>query len=351
MVQDAVPLASPSRDLIGDMMLGVVATGLILTTTAMARGGADHPACAALARLAIPAADMPDAAARTRLAGCESEGFYYADGGQPDYAQARLCAFAERDAGDDLMFGGSAVLMMIYANGDGVARNIELAKKFACAVEGSPAELDGRLEHLDAMAGSPGKRERFDLCDDITSGYMMGFCASRGADAAKVDRDRRVTALTASWSATERAAFAKVRAAADAYFEACVDGEVDMSGTGRGAMAVGAREGLEDALVSALDAFGKGQLPQGGAAEFAAADKQLNANYTAAMNYYKAQAAEGTAGSVKPEGIRGAERAWIRYRDAWVAFGAQKYPAVGADAWRAYFTRERAQALKDLVGE
>lgn len=335
----------------GVQRLGVAAIGLVLVTAAMAQGGADHPECAALARTAIPASDMPDAASRAGLAGCESEALYYADGGKPDYEQARLCAYVERDAGNEVMFGGSAVLMMIYANGDGVARNLALAKKFACEVEGAPAELDGRLEHLDAMAGSSGKSERFDLCDDITSGYMMGFCASRGAEAAKVDRDRRVTALTATWSAAERAAFAKVRMAADAYFDASVDGEVDMSGTARGAMAVGAREALEDALVSALDAFGKGQLPQGGAAEFAAADQQLNANYTAAMNYYKAQAAEGTAGSVNPEGIRGAERAWIRYRDAWVAFGAQKYPAVGADAWRTYFTRERAQALKDLVGE
>lgn len=335
----------------GVQTLGVAVMGLVLATAALAQDGADHPACAALASIAIPTADMPDAAARARLAGCVSEDFYYADGGKPDYVQARLCAYVEREAGDEVMFGGSAVLMMIYANGDGVARDIGLAKKFACAVEGAPAELDGRLEHLDAMASSSGKSERFDLCDDITSGYMMGFCASRGADAAKVDRDRRVTALTAAWSAADRAAFAKVRAAADAYFDASVDGEVDMSGTARGAMAVGAREALEDGLVAALDAFEKGQLPQDGAAEFAAADKQLNTHYAAAMNYYKAQAAEGTGGSVNPQGIRDAERAWIRYRDAWVAFGAQKYPAVGADAWRTYFTRERSQALKDLAGE
>ncbi len=337
--------------MVRSVQIGAAVIGLMLATNVMAQGGADNPACAALAKVAIPAADMPDAAARTRLAGCESEGLYYADGGKPDYVQARLCAYVEREAGDEVMFGGSAVLMMIYANGDGVARNIDLAKKFACAVEGAPAELDGRLEHLDAMAKSSGKSERFDLCDDITSGYMMGFCANRGAEAAKVDRDRRVTALMAKWSAAERAAFAKVRAAADAYFDASVEGEVDMSGTARGAMAVGARETLEDALVAALDAFEKGQLPQGGATEFAAADKQLNAHYTAAMSYYKVQAADGSAGSVSPDGIRGAERAWILYRDAWVAFGAQKYPSVAADAWRTYFTRERAQALKDLVGE
>lgn len=331
--------------------LGAAVMGLFLATAAMGQEGANHPACAALAELAAPAADMPDAAARARLAGCESEGLYYADGGKPDYVQARLCAYVERDAGDEAVFGGSVVLMMIYANGDGVARNVRLAKKFACAVGGAPAELDGRLEHLDAMAGSSGKSGRFDLCDDITSGYMMGFCASRAAGAARTGRDRRVTALTATWSAAERAAFAKVRAAADSYFDASVEGEVDASGTARGAMAVGAREDLENTFAGALDAFEKGQLPQGTAAEFAAADRALNANYAAALNYYKAQAAESMAGSVNPQGIRDAERAWIRYRDAWVAFGTQKYPAAGVDAWRTYFTRERAQALKDLVGE
>jgi uncharacterized protein YecT (DUF1311 family) len=331
--------------------IGVAALLSGLAATASAQGGADTPACAALAKAAIPKADEPDAAARARLAGCDSQSLYYADGGKPDYVDARLCAYLERENGDQLVFGGSSVLLMIYANGYGVARNLGLAKKFACETAGAPAELDGRLEHLDAMAKTPGKTEPFDLCDDVTSGYMMGFCASRAADAAKVDRDKRVVALTAAWSAGHRAAFANVRAAADAYFEAAVDGEVDMSGTARGAMAVGARESLEGALVDALTAFEQGALPRGDAAAFAAADKALNATYAATIKRYKTDSAEGIAGTVTPDGIRDAERAWIRYRDAWVAFGAQKYPKVPADAWRTYFTQEREKALKELLGE
>lgn len=329
------------------LVLGVA----FVATAAHAQGGADNPACAALAKVAIPKADEPDAAARARLDGCDSEGLYYADGGKPNYADARLCAFIEREKGDQLVFGGPSVLLMIYANGYGVTRNLELAKRFACETDAAPAELDGRLAHLDEMAKAPGKGEPFDLCDDITSGYMMGFCANRAADAAKVDRDKRVVALTAAWSAGHRAAFAKVRAAADAYFDASVDGEVDMSGTARGAMAVGARESLESAFVEGLSAFEQGTLPQGDAAAFAAADKALNATYAATIRRYKADSAEGTAGTVTPDGIRDAERAWIKYRDAWVAFGAQKYPTVAADAWRTHFTREREAALKELLGE
>ncbi|MBN8741547.1 MAG: hypothetical protein BGP24_19390 [Lysobacterales bacterium 69-70] len=321
------------------------------SATAAAQEFGDNPACAAPAKLAVPAADQPDAAARERLKDCDSESLYYADGGKPDYVQARLCAYVERDKGNELVFGGSGVLMMIYANGEGVARNIGLARKFACETAGAPAELDGRLEHLDAIAKAGAKADRLDLCDDITSGYMMGFCADRGASAAKVERDRRVAALTGQWSAADRAALTRLRVAADAYFDAVVEGEVDMSGTARGAMAVGAREDLENGFAAALDAFEHGKLPSGDAAAFAAADKALNASYAAAMQHVKQQSAEGLAGTVTSDGIRVAERAWIRYRDAWVAFGAQKYPKVGADAWRAHFTAERERALKEMVSE
>lgn len=338
------------------MLPGLRLIPLVAALLVAPSAGADdltNPACAALAKLAISAADQPDAAARERLGSCDSESLYYADGASPNYVDARLCAYLERDKGDELVFGGSAVLMMLYANGQGVARNLELAKRFACEVQGAPAELDGRLQHLAEMAKSGANNEIFDVCDDVTSGYMMGFCASRSADKAKVDRDKRVTALGKNWKDADRAAFARLRAAADAYFDAVVEGEVDMSGTARGAMAVGARESLEDSLVTGLTAFEEGRLPKATAEEFAAADKALNASYAVAMKAAKPIEGENFSnlGTVSPEGIRTAERAWIKYRDAWVAFGAHKYPAVSADAWRTYFTRERAAALKELAGE
>lgn len=333
-------------------LLALATALMAVTATAPAQDAFDNPACEALSTAAIPPGDEPDAATRTRLSACDSENLYYADGDKPDYKEARLCAYIERGKGNEVMFGGSAVLMMIYANGYGVKRNVELAKKFACEVQGAPAELDGRLQHLDAMAreASP---QPLDLCDDITSGYMMGFCADRGAQSAKVDRDQRVAALSKGWSDADRAAFARLRAAADSYFDAVVDGEVDMSGTARGALAVGAREELESKLVESLQAFEQGKLPRGGAQELASADKSLNASYAKAMKAAKPIEGESFSnlGTVTPDGIRAAERAWIKYRDAWVAFGAHKYPAVPADAWRTSFTRERDEALKLLAGE
>jgi len=50
-------------------------------------------------------------------------------------------------------------------------------------------------------------------------------------------------------------------------------------------------------------------------------------------------------------GIQAAQRAWLRYRDAWVEFGKVRYPAVPAHAWRAWFTRQRIDMLKELLDD
>ncbi len=74
--------------------------------------------------------------------------------------------------------------MQIYANGLGVPRNLELATEYACQIWSAPAESDGRVLHLQALAAKPG---HFDFCDDVTSGANGSAC---------VDRDSRSAAYT-----------------------------------------------------------------------------------------------------------------------------------------------------------
>ena len=58
----------------------------------------------------------------------------------------RQCAYLEHtsraDAGG---FSGNTMLMIIYANGVGAERNLDLATTLACRLDGAPAEEDGRL--------------------------------------------------------------------------------------------------------------------------------------------------------------------------------------------------------------
>ena len=84
----------------------------------------------------LPAADRPTPAEEKALAKCVSADLYFGFGQPADPAKARKCAYAEMDRNAKAPIGGKAMLMMIYANGKGAARNFDAAIKLACSLGG-----------------------------------------------------------------------------------------------------------------------------------------------------------------------------------------------------------------------
>jgi hypothetical protein len=62
-----------------------------------------------------------------------------------DFERARKCAFTRAEPSPDGVMGGAEILIMVYANGQGVPKNFELALRFACTLGGAGAEISGRL--------------------------------------------------------------------------------------------------------------------------------------------------------------------------------------------------------------
>jgi uncharacterized protein YecT (DUF1311 family) len=54
-------------------------------------------------------------------------------------------------------------------------------------------------------------------------------------------------------------------------------------------------------------------------------------------------------GSVKQADIKHTQRVWLKYREAWVTFGRQKYPQVSEDSWRMWLTKKRIAMLKEFL--
>jgi len=334
---------------------------LLLVSLAMpAFAGNEWPyeaECRKWADVPIPQEDIG-----TAPADCDTQSLYYGVDGHGrgrDFVAARHCAYRPPNDGDALlqkgsMFDGSGVLMMLYANGESVARNIPLAKRFACEYGGAPAEIEGRLHHLDEIAGGTDK-ETLDICDDITSGMMMGFCSYEAALFARFTRNERWTALQAGWTSTQRSLLAVLRKAADAYFDSASGNEVDMSGTARGAFATDTYEALDIAMLEDVERFEKGSRPSEKPGDFAPADKALNAVYRKTLAELDASEKADKAqnvwmyGEVASEGVRGTQRLWLPYRDAWVAFAATRYPDTPADTWRAWLSKVRSKALTAIV--
>ncbi len=271
---------------------------------------------------------------------------YYGLGAPADPEKARLCAYTElgqKRAEDDYFLGGD-ILMMVYANGRGVARNLDLALRFACDGNTMP-DSGPRVQHLEELKAKNSKDSDFDVCDDIPRPIMFHGIGADGACDGRDDqvRSAKQDAIIAKWSAADKQAFAKLRKAADAFIAARSEAETDRNGAGAVIIPAYETAGLNDAFIAALAQFESGKLPSFTSADYAKADAELNASYRDAL-----KAARQSKGTVTVEGIRETERGWLAYLTAWVTFGRQKYPNVAADSWRTWLTQERTTQLRDL---
>lgn len=257
-----------------------------------------------------------------------------------EWANVRACAAAAND---------NDVLATLYANGQGVPRNLDLATQYACRAGGAYMEVQLRIEHLQALRKRPSGK-LYDQCDDATSGYMTGFCASFAK--------RRADKVTTDWSARLRrqlpaqqtAAFDQLVSAGAAFAKARQE-EMDYHGTIAAARAIGAETEEKEWQREHLLAFEKGNaklaLPQ----QLPIADAELNRLYRAIMAKSSAdpdhpdQLEDSTV--TKAE-VRTAQRLWLKYRDAWVRFAALRYPAMSADALKATLTQWRARQLGNI---
>ncbi|MGB6326587.1 MAG: lysozyme inhibitor LprI family protein [Methylocella sp.] len=294
--------------------------------------------CQSLQTLALPRADAAGAAQRAALQGCNSEALYFGLGVPKAAARARQCAYLERKTpgnGWPNLFAGTGMLMTIYANGVGATRNLDLALKFACELNGAPAEEEGWIAHLQKLKNEHWEGRDFNPCDDVTSGAAQGFCAAH---------DAKLATAIANWSSEERHAFAALQKAKDGYVTAEADNEVDMSGTARGAFYVEAKEAGEDRFLAVLQGLTSDDFPRA-PPDFAAADAKLNALYR------KIQGSRGRPnwGTVTKDGIRKTQRAWLRYRDAWVDFAKIKFPSLSHESLQAVLTEDRIKLLEGFT--
>lgn len=264
---------------------------------------------------------------------------YYAKRDQASTSSAewhgvRACAMADKN---------NAVLAMLYANGLGVPRDLDLATQYACRAGGAYAEVSGRVEHLQALKKEP-PGTPYDQCDDATSGLMMGVCANVADGQADKIRNAYFSRLRGQLPAQQVAAFDQLVAATRA-FALARRGETDMTGTGRGAFSVQAEAREKEWLREHLAAFEKGTF-KAPAPTLAAADAELNRIYKAMLAAPSEDANHPTrlpVSTVEKADVRAAQRLWITYRDAWVRFAKLRYPALPPETLQAMLTDWRVK--------
>jgi uncharacterized protein YecT (DUF1311 family) len=264
-----------------------------------------------------------------------------AETSQAEWDQVRACALAKND---------NAVLMMLYANGYGVPRDIDRAIHHACIVDfAAKAEMEHRIEHL-AQGLEPGKP--FDFCDDITSGAMGAFCAGRQETQDSRVREARLERAARSLLPASRTAFAALRRAGERYAADAGYAETDMQGTAAASFATLSQARLrEEFMQAALDTIA-GKLPPSSPAAYTASDRELNALYQELMSAPSKQEDQPDRigdSTIAHAEVRQAERLWMAYRDAFVAFGASLRAGSDADAIKTLLTAQRIAQLRRVA--
>lgn len=297
--------------------------------------------CAGVRDVELPARDRPTPKDEKALARCVSADAYFGFGQPADPVKARTCAYVEMEKGDEhLPFGGRTILMMVYANGRGVARNFDVALKLACEIGGAPIDIAGRVRRLARFKEENWAGDTFSICDYSAGKYMYEQCAILQDRFDKVERDNRLNAIASKWNAGNRKAFHALQAKAQKFFKARVGMEIDLSGT----LEVHEAAFLERDLISTLERFESGELPKFSSDVLRETDAAMNAAYT------RTQTGTDTHwGTVTRAGIQKAQQAWIPYRDAWVTFGRKKYPGVTAESWKTWLTQQRSGMLERIL--
>jgi uncharacterized protein YecT (DUF1311 family) len=279
---------------------------------------------------------------------CDSSSFYFGISRDKDYALARACALVERinhvDK-DGSMFTGPGVLSMVYANGEGTPRDLDLARRFTCEdKEASTAEIEARLALIDKIAATPANPPHFDLCATSKTATSWGWCTAvlvRQHDARRYDE---MVAIVDKLTPAGQEAFKKLQTAEGAFEAARAEGEVDQNGLASAAWVLQEQDRLRATFVADLKQFNQPDFNQ--PVTLGVVDARMNEDY-AKIRATAAHLFIGT--TVTLAGVEKAQAAWLKYRDAWRAYEGVVNPQLSGDAVATLITRERLYHLHQLL--
>jgi hypothetical protein len=280
-------------------------------------------------------------------ADCDSTAYYFGIGRDKDYSLARSCAYLERFKHvdqDGSLFTGPGILAMVFANGDGTPRDLDLARRFTCEIkEAAPEETLARLAVLDRMAATPKNAGHFDLCSTSKSGVTQNWCASielRLKDARRYDElVKMVDGLTPQ----QQESFKVLQTAEQGYEAEHAEKEIDLTGTAAAALTLQERNRIRALFVSDFALFAKKDFAE--PVSLGVIQTHIDDDL-ASIQKIGPRVFRNTTLTVS--GVQDTQAAWVKYVAAWRAYEAAVNPGVSGDAVETQLGRERLFHLHRL---
>jgi len=210
----------------------------------------------------------------------------------------------------------------------------------------APAELEIAVEEAYKNWKS-GVVKEFNICDYITSGGGMSFCASRADDADEKDRDEKLKVIGQKLDAQTKKLLKVAYGVAVKFIESKTSNEEGHGGSGRGAWILDSQMKQKNDYLELVEKVNSGFKPEPKNA-FIKADQRLNATYKNVIAGLKKQ---GDSNYEMPRfnDVRDVQRLWIPYRDATVKLFMSMNPSVDEGTWKSWLTEIREKQLKEIL--
>lgn len=237
-----------------------------------------------------------------------------------------------------------------FANGWGVKKDLKRATAFACRANTVPAALISQVRQLKRNKFTP--RSPFLYCFNVTDDDAIGKCAVYTETRVETRRKAKFMILTWDFDAAEKAAFQQLRSAAETYFDATAKYEIGEDlGRPRKLAYIQLIDAKRQHFIALLDTVVHGRFPpeKMGGNHPKYMDKKLNRIYRDIARNYEWKDPLDHPGTLTKEGLLRSERAWIKYKEAWLGFLRLRMPTDTPEKeMTAYLTEDRIFVLRKM---
>jgi uncharacterized protein YecT (DUF1311 family) len=232
----------------------------------------------------------------------------------------------------------SIVLTLIYANGFGVEKNLDTSIYFA---------LLGAITYVDALKNyaSENSSEIFDLCGEQTT-WDMVYCSNK-LTALKHNVTYLKWLNNLKYSDKELALFYNLKDIAHDYFATKSWNEMgDRSGSIRGILLPQEIDAQIIRFTSTMEDLENKKIIAVSKEEFYVADKELNRIYKQVLE--ELSGVDDDDITSKKDVVE-TERAWIKYKAAFVKFAQERYKNYNKETIEYLLTTHRISDLKNVL--
>lgn len=225
--------------------------------------------------------------------------------------------------------------------------NPKLVFQLVCRGGGVPAEVMYAV-HDTYKNWKENKVVPFNLCDYITSGIGMGYCANRMEDAVDKEIKVQLDSIAEHWHPEQKALLQQAYSSAVLFISNKAEYEEGHGGTGRRAWLTESVIAQKIAFVDLITATIAG-VDTVKKIKFQDPDRTLNQVYKQVLNHIRSNRHVQDSYFVSEDNMRIVQRSWIPYRDNTAKLLSQLLPKVTAQTWKDWLTQVRIEQLRGML--